>query len=224
MSWPCYWMEDTGTAEIGLRRYATPVKGEFDCAGGYHQAFAWLGLRVDRPRRTVEQSDGSSYEVYDDLFEADPNDERWPVACDVCGTYSFTAADFKQTWHETIFVLSDGSEASTHWAHHPPGVAYAGAGAMWDAWWLKDFGNLNPVRPDGIHLMVRCPNMAKDSAGDQDWAVDVKATGGGYWSRIGDPHDPRSVTVRPSISIGDPSSPGHYHGWLSAGVLTDHIG
>ena len=56
-----------------------------------------------------------------------------------------------------------------------------------------------------------------------DWPVDAPSSGGGHWTRSGDPRA-CNITASPSIAIGEPGKPGFYHGFLRAGVLTDHIG
>jgi hypothetical protein len=61
--------------------------------------------------------------------------------------------------------------------------------------------------PDGRCLVLKTP------AGD--WVIDGPASGGGRWERTG---VPPLITARPSILI-----PGQYHGWLTAGVLSDDI-
>lgn len=223
MAWPCYWLEETDQAEVGLRRFtmSADIK-EFDCEHGYHQGFVWLGERVTRTKVTRQAGD-LTYQSWP-MATYDQDDPRWPTVCEVCKTYEFTDADNKQAWHEGIMVAADGTEYATHWLHVPTGVSQAGAGAMWDAWWMKGVSRVNPAKPDdGIHLMVRCPNM-NGSPGGQDWPVDGRASSNAYWTRTGDPREPTSLTVRPSISIDEPASPNHYHGWLTAGVLSDHIG
>lgn len=68
---------------------------------------------------------------------------------------------------------------------------------------------------DGIYLAVQTPAGV--------WVIDgpgyTKARG--YyacpWTRTGNPRDPKSLSVTPSINIGDPSE---YHAVLTNGVMT----
>lgn len=100
------------------------------------------------------------------------------------------------------------------------GSAPAPPGACWDALWLP----ASWCGPDGIALMVRCPN-------GRDWHVDGCANNCTMpddhlhkcWIRHGDPRecnvtvDKNGVTCAAgagSIQAGD------YHGFLQAGVLT----
>lgn len=227
MTWPCYWLEETNQAEVGLRRFSdTKDIKEFDCEHGYHQAFAWLGERVER-EKVMHSAGGARHESWE-MARHDEKDPRWPTVCDVCKTYEFKPGDTKQAWHESIMLGADGTEYSTHWKHVPDGVKMAEAGAMWDGWWMNGTGGINPAKPqDGIHLIVRCPNR-DGLPGGQDWPVDYRSTGAGssgaFWTRTGDPREPKTLTVRPSISINKTTDPNHYHGWLTNGVLSDHIG
>lgn len=65
--------------------------------------------------------------------------------------------------------------------------------------------------PDGIKLMAALPNGLL-------WCVDGQATGGGGWTRTGDPRQPETLTCSPSIVAGD------YHGFLQGGRFTDDLG
>jgi hypothetical protein len=207
MSYPAtqtYWLEPTNRIELGLRRYSSANSAGFTCNAGYHSALVKIGhapavFREEHGRRTLA------------MRQATPNDDpRWPTHCS-CG-YAFTDDDHWQgEWSELLYRRSDSGEETT--------LRDAPPGASWDAWWMPFAGR----GPDGIHLMVRCPN-------GRDWHVDGEASN---CTRKGQPHecwvrhgDPRlaAITVDKngdtcaagagSIQAGD------YHGFLQAGVLT----
>jgi hypothetical protein len=225
MSWPCFWTEPTGEAELGLRRYVSRSDaGGWTCETGWHDAMVWLGEQ--RPYLPVQHEDGHpSYPLASDVLRVRKNDRRWPKTCDRCD-YRFTADDPKQVWAEALYRRIDNGERRV-WHHRigPPGIPTVEPGAMRDAWWLHGFTSmLNPDRPkDGVVLSVLCPYMTGGHGG-WDWSPDMQASSGGYWTRTGDPRRPKTLTVNPSIAIGPPSDPRYYHGFLRAGVLTDHVG
>lgn len=223
MPWRCFWLEPTGDAEFGLRRYARVGKdnSNYTCAGGWHTALAWLGERLPYPRDEEKRS----YPLAESVLKVRRNDRRWPKECDSCD-YRFTSADAKQVWAEELYRRSDNRRLRVwHPSIHPPGVPTAEPGAMRDAWWYSNFTSmLNPNRPkDGIILSVLCPFMTGEPGG-WDWSPDMQASSGGYWARVGDPRNPPLLTVNPSIAIGPPKDPRYYHGFLRNGVLTDHVG
>jgi hypothetical protein len=218
MGWPCYWLAETGLVALGLRRYvriSTLSPREFTCAAGWHQGLAWRGLTV--PERWTS-CDGRR--VRAPAGVVDHGDPAWPAACqEGCG-YRFQPGDEWQEWEEAVYAAPGGGRFVLHqgWPP-PPGIALAGPGASWDAWWLPSGWR----GPDGIGLAVRCPRGDGTPGWFHDWLVDAPATGsGGRWTRTGDPRT-GPVTVTPSIAIGDPGGPGYYHGWLTAGVLADPL-
>jgi hypothetical protein len=224
MTWRCFWTEPTGEAEIGLRRYvARPAPDAWTCDAGWHEAFVWLGER--RPYVPVTHEDGhSAYPLASDVLRVRKNDRRWPKTCDRCD-YRFIDDDRKQVWAEALYRRTDTDELRV-WHNKPaPAAPIVEPGGMRDAWWLHGFSSaLNPERPkDGIVLSVLCPYMTGESGG-WDWSPDMRASSGGYWKRVGDPRNPPSLTVSPSIAIGPNTSPRYYHGFLQAGRLTDHVG
>lgn len=227
MTWQCFWMEDTGTAEVGLRCYhSEPGHTGYTCADGYHAALVWLGVRLPRERTTWQTDQGVTIESFPMAERAYPvpaDDSRWPATCQQCD-YRFAYDDHRQVWAEQVYRRTDtGEERVLHCAHTPPGIPTAEPGAMWDGWWLRDFQR-NPDKPDdGITLMVRCPNT-DGTPGGQEWSPDRRSSSGGYWTRQGDPRDPSTLTVTPSIAIGEPSKPNYYHSFLTNGVLGNHLG
>lgn len=124
------------------------------------------------------------------------DDPLWPKVCKHCW-YIFQPEDQWQLQTEHIYKRTDTGAWGT--------LRDVPVGAMWNAEWMPWKG------PDGRSLVVRCPNF-------QDWLIDHEASGGGHWERTG---EPPNITVTPSISIG--IDPNRYHGFLTAGVLTDDV-
>lgn len=221
MAWPCFWLEPAGRVALGLRRYAysgTSGSSIYDCAAGNHDAFAWRGLTA--PERLTEHDGHWHSAEPEPVDHADP---AWPRQCQRGCGYAFAEEDRWQEWAETLYRRADGrGVVILHTGiGTPPGCAVAGPGALWDGWWLPAAWK----GADGIGLLCRCPDPARPAEPRaHDWIVDGPATGGGRWTRTGDPRDPPSLTVHPSIAAGDPAEPGYYHGFLQGGQLTDHIG
>lgn len=198
-----YWLEPNGLVEVGLRRYVSEHGGGWTCAEGWHDA-----LVITDTAPAVLDDDGF---LRGPRPETDHSDPRWPTHCQRGCGYAFTEDDRWQDWTERQYVRTDTGEATT--------LRKAAPGSMWDAFWLPaDFHG-----PDGIALMVKCPN-------GHDWAVDSQASNctrkgekHHCWVRHGDPRECK-VTVDKngdtcaagagSILAGD------YHGFLQAGVLT----
>lgn len=219
MSWPCYWLASSQRVALGLRRFSWPTdRLTPGCEGGYHEAMAWRGLTA--PERFTTEGGHTSHAAAASVSHGDPH---WPETCDRGCGYRFAEADQWQPWEEPVFWRwpGGGSYVLRTGGMAPPGCTIAGPGAMWDGWWLPDGWK----GPDGIGLIVRCPDPARpDLPIPHDWLVDSPATGGGRWTRTGTPADPRTLTVSPSIAIGEPGAPAYYHGFLQAGALTDHLG
>lgn len=196
MTWSCFWVETNGEADITLRRLRLDQDSPPACtAGSYHQASVVIG------REPVRM--GEDFAIAAIPPEEYADDPRWPPTC-ACG-YAFQADDLSQVNQEPIYV-----EPATDrtWAQRslPPG-------AMFDAPWYRPWG----VGADGIALMVVLPPEAED-ARVNFWHVDGPARSQSTpnaWSRTGDPRNPPTLTVQPSILTD------RYHGFLQAGVLTD---
>jgi hypothetical protein len=220
VTWPTYWLDPDGTVALGLRRYRHDwdqgAAARWECEFGWHQAVAWRGEFA--PQRW--DTDPRGCQVTAAALPVDHADPRWPQVCaGGCG-YRFAPADEWQEWEEPVYTSPGGARFVLHtgWPP-PPGVTVAGPGACWDAWWLPDGWK----GPDGIGLTVRCPRPDGTPGPPHDWQVDAPATGGGRWTRTGDPHR-GDLTVTPSIAAGVPGRPGYYHSHLQAGVLGDHLG
>lgn len=201
MSWPCFWVETTGEAEIFLRRYRMrdEAPGEH-----FHSATAATGVR-----QSVRLTDDHAYE-WIEPDEWKPHN-LWPTTCE-CG-YEFVNED---TWHvsqEPVYVRPDTGET---WLGRTLPI-----GALYHAAWWAMWG----VGDDGIALQCVLPRP--DGVGgwepDHPWHVDGPARSEGTskpnaWSRTGDPRSvPPTVDVNPSILTS------HYHGYLRHGVLTDPV-
>jgi hypothetical protein len=212
MGTPTFWLEPIDRVRLGLRRYARRSgSAAWTCADGWHNALVWTGTEIDA------EYDERGY--LKPIAESPHDDPLWPAECDRGCGYRFTPDDNWQAWSEQLYRRVDTGELRVLHIYHPPDVPTAEPGAMWNAWWLESFGR----GPDGICLMVRCPRPDGSPGTARDWSVDGPSSSGGHWTRTGDPRQ-ANVTVSPSIAIGDPGEPGHYHGFLQSGVLTDHVG
>lgn len=209
----CFWIEDTGRARIGIRRYrSSEADPGPDCPreGGkwkYHGAITFIG---EGPiRKVADPKDGWLHYERPDFEYPDHDDPRWPAACE-CG-YVFTAEDAWQNWDDVIYRRTDTGEEFP--------LRDAPAGAMWNAWWMPEgFAR----GPDGMHLNVKCP-------GGGDWQIDGRASNCTLpddsvhrcWIRHGQPPeitvDKDGVTCAAgagSIVAGD------YHGFIRDGSFT----
>lgn len=134
-------------------------------------------------------------------------DPRWPPDCAKCGEPFPRGAQW-QVNQVQEFRRSDTGEIVYSRGHSDAAVA----GALYDVWWGRYLGKdgRENVGDDGISLGAICPNGAL-------WQVDHEASGGGRWTRTGDPRRPETLTVSPSIMAGD------YHGFLQGGRFTNSI-
>jgi hypothetical protein len=215
---PCFWLEATGRERVQFRRFTFSVRdGEEEADRPGHRncpaSERWghdAGIVTDIERDTVwEDYDGSGYIVHaavpDDLYPA-RDDPRWPTACAACGE-PFLDDDQWQVNGLLVFTRSD-TEAehvmSTGYDPKIPGALYDGGPWMRSR---KTEDGVGYVGADGIALVAVCPNGFH-------WEVDGPARGGGRWARTGDPRQPSTLSVTPSIVAGD------YHGYLTAGAFT----
>ncbi|NUP34686.1 MAG: hypothetical protein HOU01_23685 [Streptomycetaceae bacterium] len=195
------WLEATDRVSLGLRRYRSGADG-FDCEHGYHSALVITGEASAR-------RDDDGYPQAPE--KVDHDDPRWPTHCEKGCGYAFAQADHWQEWSEALYARSD-TEELTSLRDAPPG-------SMWDANWLPaDFKG-----PDGVGLMVRCPN-------GHDWAVDREASNctrkgepHACWVRHGDPRECRLTVDKNGDTCAAGAGSilaGDYHGFLQNGVLT----
>jgi hypothetical protein len=197
----CFWIEPTAERQQTLRRYSYR-QGEpgMTCETGYHHAVTVIEELTGRPPRRSRADPSADDEVSGDNWPHD--DPRWPMSCSKGCGYVFLDTDHWQ--HNVNQIYAGGGWRGTLLL----GVENVPPGAMWDAWWMSDVWK----GPDGLCLTVQLPDGAP-------WSVDGPATGGGHWTRTGDPRaDPPTVDVNPSIASGEPQT---YHGHLRHGKLVD---
>jgi len=217
MAWPCFWVEDTGNVELGLRRFTwsdtdndrppgRPGHGPRPpCANGktHHDA----SVRLDRaPARRNDEG-------YLQAIPAEEysGDQRWPATCANCA-YEFVDED---VWQVNQLPLYRRPDTGEEWIDRVLPI-----GAMFDAFWHRHWG----IGPDGIALtVVLPPGSPGDDSRARWWHIDGPARGDGgtkpnAWTRTCDPKAvPPTVDVNPSILTSD------YHGFLRHGVLTDPV-
>lgn len=207
---PCFWVEKTDLQVWGLRRFVSSSDEKDLCVdGSYHGALKMIGKRKSPPRPPASPDLSGFPKALRERTD-------WPTACEKCGR-PFVDGDYFQVWTDRVYVRGDTGE---EWALRdlPPG-------AMFDAHWMHYDGWMGA---DGVALTVILPVGEPEAipwdATRHMWHVDTEATGGGRWTRTGDPRKPETLTVAPSIAKLAAGNPGYYHGFLQAGVLTDHIG
>lgn len=217
----CFWIEPTGWAAVGLRRFTFGPSSErgVRCPEAEHDWGHDATRIVERLRFEVvwkrDDEDGyvSMEGVPDELVPAHTS-RLWPRCCDRCGEkFPPKPAGMWQAFVAQEFTRSDTGETFLERASglQQPSMA----GALYDATWLhgragESFYKVRD-RGDGIILLAVTPNGVP-------WVVDGEASSGGYWERTGDPRNPETLTVSPSILV-----PG-YHGFLQQGWFTAHIG
>ena len=201
----CFWVEETGTARVGLRRYSKGGGCREEGGRNFHAAILWLDTA---PLGKVTE-DGITHWGEPSFTYPDHADPRWPAACG-CG-FAFPASDGPgrlQNWDEPLYRRTDTGELTT--------LRNAPDGAMWDAWWLPWKG------PDGRSLEVICPGGGR-------WNIDGRASNCGSpgdnehrcWIRHG---EPPALTVdkdgNTCVAGGGSIVAGDYHGFLRAGAFT----
>lgn len=196
----CTWWEPTGRVRLYLRRYHP------GCPSGPKAYCNAVVPFQDVPARRQVGENGYPYlGSVDDLAPPD-EDPRWPRACTKCGQ-AFAPEVVHQVAQEEILRSQDGREAARE---------DLPLGAMFDGWWLHDVetNGRKWVGHDGICLMVILPGL-------EGWGFPADgpssgATAGQFWTRVGDPRRPETVSVTPSIFV---NPPGGWHGYLTNGVL-----
>jgi hypothetical protein len=190
---PCFWIEEIGQARRMFRRYRSSIAEPVsvcDARYGYHNAHAPLDISEVPIEATMTSTSPNEFK----------DDPRWPVKCDHCD-YVFQPDDNYQIFQERLYRRTDTGEVVD--------LRTVSPGAMWNAWWMAD---LDPERPgpDGKVLMIKLP-------GGHEWCPDRPSSNGtGRWQRTGDPTDPKTLTIRPSILFeGKP----RFHAYLTDGKL-----
>lgn len=206
----CYWAERTGRAQIQLRkfmfgltsatshpddthRFCPKRENEYGCLGKkLTDIFVVANFKESDYGLTLHQPE----EDFSNHFD-------WPIRCDYCsGVFPESAMksvdsllEYKRLDTDEMYITNGNFDKND-------------AGMLYDGWWLH-FGE--EKREDGISLVAVTPN-------GHHWHIDGPATGGGTWTRVGDPKQPETLTVSPSIIISD------YHGFLQNGRFTDDLG
>lgn len=204
----CFWIEDTFTATVRLRRYAGELEKfpEHWCAGGhgYHNAeLPLLEVVTDE-----EWEHAWRYGRIDDenLMRVATRGKSWPTKCDAC-PYLFVEEDTIQLFADSLYKRVDNGELVT--------LRNAPVGAMWDAHWYSGHRPPGVTAPtyDGKHVEVKTPGG--------NWYIDGPSYNGDGiprkgWTRTG---TVPKITARASISM--PASAEKYHAYLTDGVLED---
>lgn len=223
----CYWLEPTGQVAVYLRRFTFSVPetdkegerpGHRNCPASAWGHDASTGEIARTKVRMRTEPDG--YQVMLMVAKrlwpsrADP---VWPQVCAACGE-PFRKDDQWQVNQAELYTRADtGAEVEIR-SH--PGPEHAGA--LFDSWWRHGYAGGMYVGSDGVALAAVCPN-------GMQWEVDGEATGGGHWTRTGDPRRPETLSVTPSIAAGTAGTEGYYHGFLGSngtppGWFSAHLG
>lgn len=204
----CFWLKSTGRMKISLRRFTFGDRGR-DCPKGNrgHNANADIDLEITRQTR-IEPDGWEILMQVDESLHPPRDDPRWPTVCESCGE-PFQDDDEWQVNQKEIYE----SEGGKMYAFRGYGDKSA-AGALFDCWWLhgrktiKNGKTYTYVGQDNIALVGICPNGFA-------WEIDGPSANGNGWTRTGDPREPKTLSVTPSIVAGD------YHGYLTNGFFTD---
>jgi len=211
MNIPCFFLHETGTQRLSLRRFrfSGPCPGD----ASYHNAMVPIAeVPIESQEHNGRRCMGSP------SFEKPAKDDpRWPTHCS-CG-YEFADTDEWQLFNEALYRRSDTGELVT--------LRDAPAGALWYAFWRV--GDLAPT-PDGNIVMCKTPGG--------DWCIDDRASNctrpddnvHHCWVRHGSPEDPLGLNSGQPFHVdknGDTCSAGagsiicgNYHGFLHGGYLT----
>lgn len=196
----CFLLEQTNSVRRYLRRYQAYSEQQNCPTSGfsYHTA----KVHIDDIENPTEEQIVSH-------FNWPHDDPRWPKQCS-CG-YVFVEEDYWQLDVDWLWKRTDIYDIRTLHDAQP--------GAMWYADWYGDHWK----GPDGRTLVVKCP-------GGLEWIIDSKANN---CAKPNEPHNcwrregvPPNITVyggcsgASSIAIGEPGTPGYYHGHLVNGFLT----
>lgn len=217
MRYPCYFLEESGTTRLYLRRF---LSSENPCPKyGYHNAMTVL---MDVPTEKVITGDDERWH-YGTYSQHKPAtvDTRWPTRCEHC-QYEFLEAGDYQLFPSNLYRRTDTGELIT--------LSDASPGALWYATWMKPYGDMWKG-PDGEVLYCKTPGG--------DWNIDSRASNCTMpqdnthrcWVRHGDARDPLGLKSGKPLHV---DKGGHtcqagagsiqcnsYHGFLHAGHLTE---
>lgn len=208
--YPCFWLDHTDTAKIGLRRYVESAHDGYTCETGWHATIAYIGeAHINR------DADGMYRNQSIEFDWPGHDDERWPRTCHLCG-HPYAESDNWQDWSDPLLRRSDTGEMMT--------MRDAAPGAMWDAFWMHGFrpGSFGGWKNyDGKIVQVKLPDMTT-------WTIDSRAsnctmpedTEHRCWCRHG---DVPMLTVDKSCQTcqagGGSIQSSDYHGFLRNGIL-----
>lgn len=197
MPWRAFTVEPTGVAQTWLRRYASDTKCPHPPRGEICEA------KVVYEKLPEPWSHEKGHWLSPDQSLAPSHeDERWPTACDGCGRAFGDFVPF-QLLSRQLYRAGDGREWIVD--ELPPG-------AMFYSEWAAHFG----LGPDGKSLVIALPpGITAESRYVDLWQIDGPSSSGGGWQREG---TPPNITATPSILTS------RYHGFLTAGFLTDSLG
>ena len=192
---PCTWWETAGKINRYLRRYC-PDK----CPGvyGFHNAHTLLDTLASSNRLDDKNRISGDLHPHSDL--------RWPTKCDGCD-YVFKPSDTWQRCMEDIYrCVATGEEQEQE------NMPY---GAISNAWWMVE-DDTDWAGPDGLSLAIVVPGGSRLGT-PAIWHPDVPHRGGTPWQRVGDPRNPLSLSIVPSILV---TSTPKFHAYLTQGYLS----
>lgn len=194
MGYRCFLIAPTGTCHRWLRRYRL---GADDVCPVRGEGGCGAMVRIeDGPVVEHRDADGRLDHYTTAPLDWPRDDPRWPVACAECGRP--LGDEFEhQLFYERAYRLPDGGDCT---------LRDAPVGAIWRAEWHEGHWRGADGRCYGVQL-------PPGGIGDQ-WIIEQPSVSGGGWTRTG---EPPLFTCSPSILTP------RYHGFLTAGVLTDDL-
>lgn len=194
MGWKCFLMEPTEHCRRWLRVYASADACPLRADGAtYCEATTPI---ADGPAIWVRDEAGHLTHYRTEPIEWPRDDPRWPTACAHCGRVLAQDATH-QLAYELLYRAPDGAAYT---------IRDMPVGAIWraehmEAFWGGDDGRCYQVQlpPGGI--------------GNQ-WIIEQPSQSGGGWTRTG---------IAPNLTASPSILTPQYHGYLTAGLLTDDL-
>lgn len=121
----------------------------------------------------------------------------WPLVCDDCARPFTPVVARRQVDYDLLYA-------------HPDGTLHTVRDVPVGAIWRVEYHESHWAGADGRCYQVQLP---PGGIGDQ-WVIEQPSTSGGHWTRTG---EAPCFTAVPSILTP------RYHGYLTAGVLTDDL-
>lgn len=213
----CIWADRAAKVARWLRRYRGSFAGaeRYKCPQPGNYGACEAMVRVEDlpfegefvPAAPSEGFFGDPPPTAPEAFAGDP---RWPRRC-ACG-YEFCDADERDVLSDHVYRAADGRE----WPHRelPPG-------ALHDHWWevhaLVPCGSPPPAKGHyAIQTVPGMPNAVPTVVLPMGGCFELgsQSSGGGWWNVVGDPRQPETLSVTPSIW-----RKGYWHGFLTAGRM-----